>query len=133
MSSEYAEKLSRIKSAVNGRELNRMLDAQRVEFLEALSRTPVRLTEWEHQFVQDLILAPRSFTDPQRDAVDELRRKYECRLAVRKHFQPAHAAEERDNGMDVKTGANPGSSTRHSLEARKGEPSPADSFTGNAS
>lgn len=56
-------------------------DRERRRFLERLDNAvAVDVTDWEAQFLNDLLTSPRPFTQPQRTAIDELRTKYLARL-----------------------------------------------------
>jgi hypothetical protein len=50
------------------------------EFLNRLDAADFEITDWEAQFVADLIKEPRPLTRDQRDKVDQLRTQYEGRL-----------------------------------------------------
>lgn len=93
-----SEKIEAARSRVNTRAFNNFLDNKRRTFLDRLHvaaqpattratdgrevvKLPlIRLTEWEQVFVADLVSEPRPLTDPQRDKIDELRRRHESRL-----------------------------------------------------
>ena len=54
-------------------------DAERAAFLQALDDADVQMTDWEYQFVTDLLTAS-NFTEPQRAKIDQLRRKYRSEI-----------------------------------------------------
>jgi len=55
-------------------------DTERLDFLKRLDAAPFEVTDWEAQFIESFLTAPRTLTNRQREAVDELRQKYEGRL-----------------------------------------------------
>jgi hypothetical protein len=56
-------------------------DRERRRFLERLDNAvAINVTDWEAQFLHSHLTSPRPFTDPQRNAIDELRTKYEGQL-----------------------------------------------------
>jgi hypothetical protein len=57
------------------------LEERRIfEFLERLDRADFEVTDWEAQFLADLIAHPRPLTPAQRAKCDQLRTEYEHRL-----------------------------------------------------
>lgn len=57
------------------------LEERRVfEFLIRLDRADFEVTDWEAQFIADLIGSPRPLTPAQRAKCDRLRSEYEHRL-----------------------------------------------------
>ena len=54
-----------------------MEDRERVRFLKRLDDSDrVTVTDWEAQFIESFLTAPRGFTPAQRDKVDQMRRTY---------------------------------------------------------
>jgi hypothetical protein len=55
-------------------------DALRQKFLERLDAAPFEVGNWEAQFIESFLEAPRPFSPGQRQAVDQMRESYEGRL-----------------------------------------------------
>lgn len=56
-------------------------DRERLEFLKRLDDAEdVNVTDWEAQFIEGFLTAPRGLSHRQRECVDEMRKKYEHRL-----------------------------------------------------
>lgn len=51
-------------------------DWERIGFLEELDGADVEVTDWEAQFIEDLITSPRALTPAQRAVVDKMRDTY---------------------------------------------------------
>lgn len=93
-----SDKIDQARSRVNSRALDRMLDDQRLNFLDRLHVASqavlrrdsegiemiipprIKLTEWEKRFVADLVTEHRPLTQAQRDSIDELRHRFQSRL-----------------------------------------------------
>ena len=52
-------------------------DLERIEFLRHLDAAPVEVTDWEAQFIESFLTAERPLTAKQREAVDEMRSRYQ--------------------------------------------------------
>jgi len=61
-------------------ELERRQDERRMDFLRRLDAAPFEVTDWEAQFIESFLTAPRPMTDKQRDCIDHMRHVYEGRL-----------------------------------------------------
>lgn len=57
-----------------------LADMDRRAFLQRLYDAPFSVTDWEAQFIADHLDQPRPFTDAQRQAIDQMRERYEHRL-----------------------------------------------------
>jgi len=57
-----------------------MMDRDRIAFLRQLDEAEVYVTDWEAQFIADLLANKRPLTQRQRDAIDGLRKSYEHQL-----------------------------------------------------
>lgn len=58
-------------------------DEYRLSFLNRLSRSNVPLTEWESKFTDDMLDGEgdlRSYSDRQREKIDQMRKRYEREL-----------------------------------------------------
>ena len=69
-----------VKAIIEDRRRVREEDAGRMQFLRRLDEAPFEVTEWEAQFIESFLKAPRNFTPRQREAVDKMREHYQGRL-----------------------------------------------------
>jgi hypothetical protein len=53
-----------------------LADRERIEFLQALDRAAVHVTEWEAQFIKGFVDEPKPLSPRQREIVDKLRTQY---------------------------------------------------------
>jgi len=67
---------------MNARELQLLspADQERFAFLQKLDAADFDVTEWEAQFIEGFIDAPRPLTPRQREKVDQMRTNYGGRL-----------------------------------------------------
>jgi hypothetical protein len=87
---ELTQRRINVRLDADAREAERLEDLARCRFLQRLDAAPFEVTEWEAQFIEDVLaraLPPKGagfhtlvFTPRQREKVDEMRKEYEGRL-----------------------------------------------------